>query len=181
MIASAIPGLGTGHNLPYLFSPEDPLARLCLLANLNSLVFDFVARQKIGGNHLTFFYVEQLPTLPPDFYGQSFHGVPWESLIAPRTLELSYTCTALEPMARACGFDGLPFAWDPARRRILRAQLDALFFLAYGFDAPEDEADIAHIQGTFPILNDQDPAYAALVLGHVRAYRAGAFQAHVAG
>ena len=38
---------------------------LCLLANLNSLAYDFVARQKVGGLHLNFFIVEQLPTLRP--------------------------------------------------------------------------------------------------------------------
>ena len=84
-------------------------------------------------------------------------------------------------MARACGFEGEPYPWNPARRRTLRAQLDALFFLAYGFDAPEDEAAITHILGTFPILHEQDPAYANLVKGYVRAYRAGALDAVVAG
>ena len=130
---------------------------------------------------LNFFMVEQLPTLPPAFYGETLHGQSWESLIAPRALELSYTCEALRPLAQACGYEGDPYPWNPARRRILRAQLDALFFLAYGFDAPEDEPALDHILGTFPIQNEQDPAYAELVKGHVRAYRAGALQAVVAG
>jgi hypothetical protein len=84
-------------------------------------------------------------------------------------------------MARACGHDGAPYPWDVARRRTLRAQLDALFFLAYGFDAPQDEVDIEHILGTFPILKEQDPGYGALVLGFIRAYRSGAFEAQVRG
>lgn len=84
-------------------------------------------------------------------------------------------------MARACGFDGEPHAsWNPARRRMLQAQLDALFFLNYGFDTPELEADITPILGTFPIQNEQDPVYAALVLGHARAFLACAFGAQVA-
>jgi hypothetical protein len=181
MIAAPIPGIGTGHPLPYIFSEAPSRLRLCLLSNLNALIFDYVARQKIGGQHLTFFYVEQLPTLPPVFYEGALHGRAWESLIAPRALELSYTCTVLEPMARACGFGGEPYAWNPARRRTLRAQLDALFFLAYGFDTVEDEAAIHHILGTFPILNEQDPAYAVLVKGYLRAYRAGVLDAEVAG
>jgi hypothetical protein len=181
MIAAPIPGIGSGHTLPYLFSDAPSNLRLCLLSNFNSVVFDYAARQKIGGQHLTFFYVEQLPTLPPTFYGELFHGQSWESLIAPRALELSYTCEALRPMAQACGYEGDPYPWNPARRRTLRAQLDALFFLAYGFDTPEDEPALDHILGTFPIQNEQDPAYAELVKGHVRAYRAGALQAVVAG
>lgn len=181
MIASAIPYAGTGNNLPLLFSMRSSREQLCLLANINCLIYDFVVRQKIGGNHLNFFIIEQLPTLPPAFYLESFHGHTWESLVAPRALELSYTCTALEPMARASGYEGEPYPWDHARRRALRAQLDALFFLAYGFDTPEDEPAIEHILGTFPILNEQDPAYAGLVKGYVRAYRAGALDAVIAG
>jgi hypothetical protein len=183
MIAAPIPMVAVGNQTPILlFSAETThLQQLCFLANLCSIPFDFVARQKIGSTHLNWFIVEQLPTLPPAFYGEAFHGRTWASLIAPRALELSFTCTALEPMARACGFAGGPYAWDPARRRTLRAQLDALFFLAYGFDAPEDETSITHILGTFPILNEQDPGYGILVQHHVRAYRAGALDADIAG
>ena len=39
--------------------------RCCLLANLNSLAYDYVARQKVGGLHLSFFIVEQISTFPP--------------------------------------------------------------------------------------------------------------------
>lgn len=183
MIAAPIPMVAVGNQTPLLIFPSRIAhqQRLCCLANLCSLPYDYVARQKIGSTHLNFFIVEQLPTLPPAFYGERFHGRSWESLIAPRALELSYTCEALRPLARACGFEGDPYPWNPARRRTLRAQLDALFFLAYGFDAPEDEPALDHILGTFPIQNEQDPAYAALVKGHLRAYRAGAFEAVVAG
>ena len=181
MIAAAVPFTAVGNNLPLLQVEQTGTRTLCLLANLNAMIYDFVARQKVGGQHLNFFIVEQIPALPPAFYGGALHGQTWESLIASRALELSYTCTALESMARACGHEGEPFVWNPARRRTLRAQLDALFFLAYGFDTPEDEAGIQHIMGTFPILNEQDPAYAELVKGYVRAYRAGRLDAVVAG
>jgi len=46
-----------------------------LLANLCSFAFDYVARQKVGGQHLNFFIVEQLPVLPPVRYEEDFHGV----------------------------------------------------------------------------------------------------------
>ncbi len=180
-IVSPVPIVGAGHSISLLLTRQSSQLTTCMLANLNTLILDYITRQKIGGQNLSLFIVEQLPVLPPTFYGESFHGCSWESLVAPRALELSYTCTALEPMARACGFEGDPYVWDPARRRTLRAQLDALFFLAYGFDTPGDEDSIAHILGTFPILNEQDPAYANLVKGYVRAYRAGALDAVVAG
>lgn len=180
-IATPVPIVAVGNSMALLLTESGSRSAACLLANLNTLVLDYIARQKVGGQNLNFFIVEQLPTLPPAFYEEAFHGRTWASLIAPRALELSFTCTALEPMARACGFAGGPYAWDPARRRTLRAQLDALFFLAYGFDAPEDETSITHILGTFPILNEQDPGYGILVQHHVRAYRAGALDADIAG
>lgn len=92
---------------------------------------------------------------------------------------MSYTCHALDGLAAACGFTGQPFKWDAARRRALQAQLDALFFLAYGFDKASDEASVTHILSTFPILNQQDPGYAALLKGYLRAYRAGRFEAEI--
>src|ERR1700730_3987874 len=48
-----------GNDLP-VYCDFAPL----LLANLKSFVLDFVARQKIQGNHLNFYIVEQLPTVP---------------------------------------------------------------------------------------------------------------------
>ena len=36
-----------------------------LAGNLNSMAFDFVARQKVQGQHLNWFIVEQLPIIPP--------------------------------------------------------------------------------------------------------------------
>ena len=35
-----------------------------ILANLNAIVLDFVARQKIHGQNLNLFIVEQLPVVP---------------------------------------------------------------------------------------------------------------------
>ena len=34
----------------------------------SSFVFDYVARQKLGGTHMTFFILKQLPVLPPNQY-----------------------------------------------------------------------------------------------------------------
>ena len=46
--------------------------------------------------------------------------------LAPRVLELTYTAWDLEPFARDVGYDGPPFRWDPARRFLLRAELELL-------------------------------------------------------
>ncbi len=77
MIASFIPLAGVVNSAPLVLAESASLVRqCCLLANLNAMAYDFVARQKVGGVHLNFFIVEQLPTLPPDMYDDI---CPWDS------------------------------------------------------------------------------------------------------
>jgi len=89
MIASMLPVTGVGNSMPILLSDQPWIRQLLLLANMNALVYDYVLRQKIGGQNLNFFYLEQQPTLAPTFYDQLHHGHRWLDLIAPRSLELS--------------------------------------------------------------------------------------------
>jgi len=58
----------------------------CKLANINSLVFDFVSRAKLGGTHLTYSYLKQLPVLPPEAYRSNDLA-----FIIPRVFALTYT------------------------------------------------------------------------------------------
>ncbi len=74
MIASAIPWSGTTNHFVLVLTTVPPRLEMCLLANLNSIALDYVARQKIGGVTLNFFIVKQLPILPPDAYGAAS---PW--------------------------------------------------------------------------------------------------------
>src|SRR5207244_40131 len=87
-IGTVIPRVGAGHNLPLILLDDaiTPSQTSLLLANLNSLPFDYIVRQKIGGNHLTFGIVRQLPFLPPDAYRPDD-----ELFINSRVLELVYT------------------------------------------------------------------------------------------
>lgn len=64
----------------------------CLLGNLNSLVLDFVTRQKIGGTDLAFFYAKQLSVLPPEAY-----SLADLLFITPRVLELTATAWDVQP------------------------------------------------------------------------------------
>ncbi|WP_234553886.1 Eco57I restriction-modification methylase domain-containing protein [Thermus caliditerrae] len=70
-IFAFVPRVGVGHTAPLLLTPLAPTLLLALAANLNSLVLDFVARQKVGGTHLTFHLLKQFPVLPPDRYTQA--------------------------------------------------------------------------------------------------------------
>ena len=103
-----------------------------LLANLNSLVFDYVTRQKISGTHLNFAIFKQLPVLPPSAYTAA--DIDY---IAPRVLELVYTAWDLKPFAEDMGYHGEPFKWDEERRAHLRAELDAYYARLYGLSRDE--------------------------------------------
>ena len=132
-IFSLVPRVGVGNNAPQiLLAPEYSANVSCLLANFNSLAFDYVVRQKIGGASLNFYVVKQLPILPPSAY------TPADiDFIAARVLELVYTANDLRPFAEDMGYHGEPFRWDEARRAHLRAELDAYYARLYGLTRDE--------------------------------------------
>lgn len=100
-----------------------------LLANLNSMALDYVARHKAGGVHLNFFIFKQLPVFSPNHYSDADLR-----FIVPRVLELTYTSADLASWAAELGHVGSPFGWDPSRRAILRAELDAYLARLYGLN-----------------------------------------------
>lgn len=68
-IFSLIPKVAIGNNAPVILTEIDrPRLVSCLSANSCSLIFDFVTRHKVGGNHMNFFIVKQLPVIPPATY-----------------------------------------------------------------------------------------------------------------
>ncbi len=156
VIASVLPRVGVGNNLPLMIldSAASPAA-VFLAANLSAFALDFVARQKVGGTHLNFFIYEQLPVLPPDAYSAPCPWSPGESVadwLRPRVLELVHTAHEIDPFARDLGHEGPPFRWDEERRFHLRAEIDAAFFHLYGLS--RDNA--AYILDTFPIVRRND-------------------------
>lgn len=127
VISSVLPRTGVGNSAPLLLTPARTTESAALLANLNAIVLDYAARTKIAGPNLNFFYMTQFPIIPPSDYGQ-----PDVDFIVPRVLELTYTAWDLKPFAEDLGYDGPPFTWDPERRAILRAELDAYYARLYG-------------------------------------------------
>jgi len=163
MIAAAMPGVGFGNKVPVLLplDPTDPLNAMrvvLLLANLNSFAFDFVLRQKIQGQTINLFILEQLPVIAPAAYEQTLVGVKLADFIRTEVLALSYTAHDLAPFARDLGYvdaDGHvkpPLQWNLEDRAQRMAHLDALFFHLYGLDANDAE----YILSTFPIVREQD-------------------------
>ena len=161
MIAAHIPRAGVGNTLPIL-SLEDAAASSAalLLANLNAIPFDFVARQKIQGQHLNWFILEQFPVVPPERYEAVRFGPKTAAkIVREAVLELTYTAHDMAPFARDMGHvDGAgevlpPFRWDEDRRLRLRAKLDALYFHLYGVTGRDD---IRYIYSTFPIVEKEE-------------------------
>jgi len=165
-IATFIPHVGAGHTLPVLFPENGSDAQTyvkvapAILATLNSLVFDYLVRQKVHGNHLAWYLLEQLPVLPLDAYAKRKFGTKSaEDLVREIVLELTYTAADMAAFARDMGYVDAkgaakpPFQWDEDRRLRLRAKLDALFFHLYGVT---DRDDVRYIYSTFPIVEEQE-------------------------
>ena len=132
MIAAAIPWSAVTNHFPLILMSQHARLNMCLLANLNTFVLDYAARQKIGGVTLNFFIVEQLPIFSPDFYADR---CPWdrrqtlEKWISDRVLKLTCTSNDMRPLAEAAEFDPPVHKWKPEERADLLAQLDAAYFL----------------------------------------------------
>jgi len=181
MIASVVPRCGVGNSMAMLLPEPGGEARYVraaplLLANLNAMAFDFVLRQKVQGQNLNWFIVEQAAViaserfderLPPKFAAamraaqlmNGHHPHPTVAdFVLPQVLALSYTAHDLAPFAQDLGYVDAagtvlpPLEWNDAERRARMAALDAVFFYLYGVDAD----DASYIMNTFPIVREQD-------------------------
>ena len=158
-IATVVPRVGVGHTMPLFHSSQRGRLQAALLGNWGALAFDYLARQKVGGTHLTYGYLKQFPVLPPDSYTQVDLAY-----IVPRVLELTYTAMDLRPWAVELGHGGGPFAYDPTRRAQLRAELDAYYARLYRLTRDElryvlDPADVMgadYPSETFRVLKNAE-------------------------
>ena len=162
MDASFIPYHYAGNTLPLLVCEEGAAHLAPLLANLNTMIFDYICRQKVQKNHLSWYIVEQLPVIPPErFDERRFGSKTAAEIVREAVLELTYTAHDMAPFARDLGHvDDAgnvkpPFVWDDERRLVLRARLDAVFFHLYGVT---DRDDIRYVYSTFPIVEREEKA-----------------------
>ncbi|MEM5458492.1 N-6 DNA methylase [Paraburkholderia phytofirmans] len=165
VIGTVVPRVAVGHTMPLYFSDTSAPLQAAMLANWQSIIFDYVARQKVGGTHLTYGYLKQLPVLTPDRYNQAALD-----FIVPRVLELTYTANDLKAWSDdLAAYDprpeierAKPFPWDPERRAQLRAELDAYCARLYGLTRDElryilDPADVMgadYPSETFRVLKE---------------------------
>ena len=131
-VAVFLPRAAAVSSLPLMLPRVVPPFAAALIAAQSSLVFDYVARQKIDGPTVRAAQWKQLPVPTPDVLE------PHLPFIVPRVLELVYTSPDMSPLARDLDDTGDPFEWDRDRRVNLRAELDAFFFRVYGIDQRDD-------------------------------------------
>jgi hypothetical protein len=145
-VAVILPRAATADSLPLMLPRVVPPFAAALIAAQSSLVFEYVARQKVDGPVVRAAHWKQLPVPPPDMLE------PHLPFIVPRVLELVYTSSDMGPFSRDLDDYGEdPFAWDPDRRASLRAELDAFFFRLYGVECRDDvEYIIGTLQGGAP-------------------------------
>jgi hypothetical protein len=161
-ISALFPTVAFGNKVPLLKAEGEERREWLLGANLNATVFDFVTRQKIQGQTLNLFIIEQLPVVPPDSYeAVRFGNKTAAKIVREAVLELTYTAHDMAPFARDMGYVDKkgqvkpPFIWDEDRRLMLRAKLDAVYFHLYGVT---DRDDVRYIYSTFPIVEREEMA-----------------------
>ena len=173
-VCSPIPnatGVGNSATLLYAERGTMPVASLC--AMLSSIVFDYTIRQKVGGKNISTFFVKQFPVLTPD---QIPSVMQWQ--IVKRVAELCYFNHDMDGWAEELWEEmseeqraelpqlgaQQPWVYNPERRAILQAELDAIFAHLYGLNTedlvyildPEDICGKGCINETFRVLKDNE-------------------------
>ena len=133
MVSSIIPAYPCGNSLS-IIECENVIEALFLLANMNSIAFDFFARQKVGGTNFNHWILKQLPAI-------RYSEVPIKIIneIVERAFELTYTTEEYLGMAKEYKFNSAPFQWDQKRRALLQVELDVIFGHLYGLTAEDFE------------------------------------------
>ncbi len=146
---------------------------LCPVAIMASIPFDYVARQKVGGSSMAFFIMKQMPFPTPD---QIPNSVKWE--MAKRVIELTYFNHDMDAWAEELWEELTneqrnempnvgkkePFIFDPDRRAVLQAELDAIVAHLYELTTdelryildPEDICGPGCINETFRVLKERE-------------------------
>ncbi|MCO5298649.1 MAG: N-6 DNA methylase [Candidatus Nanopelagicales bacterium] len=153
LVPAALPVAATGNKLPLVQLP-DPLKAACLQAIWSSLPMDYVARQKLSGAGMTYFILKQLACPSPEVLKAPtrWSSEPFADWLLPRVLQLTYTSYRMTPYARALGYEGDPFVWDPESRAALRAEIDAAMMHVYGLTREE----VVHVLDSFEVLRKYD-------------------------
>ena len=164
---------GVGNTATLLFAERGCMPGASLYGMMSSLIFDYTTRQKIGGTHASINYVKQFPVLTPD---QIPSTMQWQ--IVKRVAELCYFNHDMDGWASELWEEmseeqrselpqlgaQQPWVYNPERRAVLQAELDAIFAHLYGLNTedlryildPEDICGKGCINETFRVLKDNE-------------------------
>lgn len=164
---------GVGHTATLLYAERGCMPGASLYGMMSSLIFDYTTRQKIGGTHVSISFVKQFPVLTPD---QIPSTMQWQ--IVKRVAELCYFNHDMDGWASELWEEmseeqraelpqlgaHQPWVYNPERRAVLQAELDAIFAHLYGLDTedlryildPEDICGKGCINETFRVLKDNE-------------------------
>lgn len=164
---------GVGHTATLLYAERGCMPGASFYGMMSSLIFDYTTRQKIGGTHASINYVKQFPVLTPD---QIPSTTQWQ--IVKRVAELCYFNHDMDGWAEELWEDmneeqraelpqlgaQQPWVYNPERRAVLQAELDAIFAHLYGLNTedlryildPEDVCGKGCINETFRVLKDNE-------------------------
>ena len=173
LIAPIPDAKGVGHTATLLYVERGCMPGASLYGMMSSLIFDYCSRQKIGGTHASINYVKQFPVLTPE---QIPSAMQWQ--IVKRVAELCYFNHDMDGWASEL-WDEMneeqrselpqlgaqqPWIYNPERRAILQAELDAIFAHLYGLNTeelryildPENVCGKGCINETFRVLKDNE-------------------------
>ena len=153
-LPAILPKSAVAHVFPVALV-DNPASAACLHGTWSILIFDYVARQKLSGTHMTYNIVKQIACPVPARFAEPTKwksDIPLSDWVRGHVLELSYTSWRLKPYADDLGDDGAPFHWDPERRALLRADLDGGFLHIYGLD----RGDAEHVLDSFTVVRKYD-------------------------
>lgn len=146
LTAAVVPRSAVGDNLFLIEAPDSGHA-LSLVALMNSMLSDYISRQKLGGTNFLFYVLKQLPFVRPCALSRNWGGDPLNEWLRIRALELTYTAWDLSGFGSEAGCDA-PFAWDDGRRQLLRAEIDAAVMHLYEVT----RAEAVHVLDSFAVL-----------------------------
>jgi hypothetical protein len=178
-VISALPFGGIGNSASVISSDLSVKWNVILYGMIASLTFEFVVRQKASGTNLNFFIVEQLPLLKRNTFNEKAIDA-----IVKRVLELTFTSIDMKDfyddvVAENPDWDvrtgpqrGIPWQWDPNRRAVLQAELDAIFARLYGLS----KDDVRYILDPKAVMGEDYPSETFRVLKDKEIRQLGEYQ-----
>lgn len=134
-IFDLVPLVGCGNSVTVVLSNQSKNELLCcLLAQFNSLPFDYILKQKLGAITFNFFIFKQLPVISPKLF-----QIKDINFIVPRVLELVYTSWDIKAFADDVWRDA-----DVSIKNILKQQHEANIITTGGHEwKPPEWSEIA--------------------------------------